>query len=222
MIIMKKSRIIFVCMFFICFLKLTNAQVLDIDGTRKTLSTKSSDFAPFPGKWLAEHGNEIIEIELKLKVGLVDKDAIVRADNKRVNYRILLSYKVFDRNTHQLIASDVLGEIIYDKYSLWPTVSMNMNILADPTFYPLKLIKPDNLAYSYSFQFMDYKKCFTNIAVKLTILPAKQNELIWISEVMNEVNQVYDMEDDLNCYVIKDNSLMTIPSRLTFKRFQEK
>lgn len=215
---MKIVKIILVFLSAFNVSTVLNAQELDTDGTRKTLSTELSDFSPFPGVWVAEKGNKIIELNLKLELFWIDKDALVKADKSKPNYRLLMSYKVIDKNSKKVIADSDEGEKLYDKYSFWPTVSMNMNILADPENYPLKLIKLDKLKNSYSYELMDYKNCYTHVAAKLTVLPTKPNELIWLSEIMDETNQVNDMEEDLNCTVITDNSRMTIPGVLIFKR----
>jgi len=215
---MRTIKIISALLFFLNSIHQLKAQHLDSDGTRKTLSTRISDFFPFPGVWSAESGNKIIKIDLKLDWTLVSKDVIVSANKSRPNYKMLLSYEVIDKNNKKILATNEAGEKIYDRYSLWSTVNMNMNILADPNDYPLKLINKTNLKYSYSYQLMDYNNCFTYIAAKLTILPSKPNQLIWVSEIMHEDNQDNDMEEYLNCKIINDNSKMTIPSLLIFKR----
>ncbi|WP_333661741.1 hypothetical protein [Chishuiella changwenlii] len=215
---MKAIKIILALLFILNSVHQLKAQHLDRDGTRKTLSTSIADFFPFPGVWTAESGNKIIKIDLKLDWILIDKDAIVSTNKSRPNYKMLLSYQVIDKKSEKVLANDKEGEKIYDKYSAWSTVNMNMNILADPIDYPLQLINKTNLKHSYSFQLMDYKNCFTYVAAKLTILPSKPNQLIWISEIMNEDNQDNDMEEYLNCKIINDNSKMTIPSILIFKR----
>lgn len=215
---MKIIKIITTILFILYFGNQLKAQYLDSDGTRKTLSTSISDFFPFPGVWSAESDNKIIKIDLKLDWILISKDAIVSANKSRPNYKMLLSYKVIDKNSKKILATSEDGEKKYDKYSLWSTINMNMNILADPIDYPLKLVNKTNLIYSYSYQLMDYKNCFTYVAAKLTILPSKPNQLIWISEIMHEDNQDNDMEEYLNCKIINDNSKMTIPSMLIFKR----
>jgi hypothetical protein len=194
---MKKKLLYFTCLFFVCLTSL-NAQEMR-DGALRGTSIHSESFKPFHGDWEAEK-------------------AFNNADKTKPNYSLDMSYKVYDKKTDKLIADSKQGDKLEPLGWKNPTVNISQVFLKENNYYKLKTIDRSNIYNSYSFSVKDYKNCFTETAVKLTILPNNQNELIWKSEILESQNGSYEQE--FNCTILEPEELnqLTIPQNLTFKR----